>query len=233
MNATHLIIFTAVELLDFIFRLGVVFAIYGFLWGIIDIIVRILTAQRQRSVSEIYILKGVKYVFLAAVTVLFCTGGENSINIDNTAQIVMAGIILLTYFVGKLQNSQNKNRMFQVMGNMMPKQVKTGFNNKAEIVVIALALGAFAGFFFYPQLADNALAKWFYESIVDIEDTVFFGFIFKIIGFFFLLSMIAKMVNAVTFIMNGGKTPRGPENPFDQNQDQNDNSGFDDYEEIT
>lgn len=233
MNATHLSIFTPVELFDFIFRLGVVFAIYGFLWGIIDIIIRILTAQRQRSVGEVYLLKGVKYVFLAAVTVLFCTGGKNTIDIDNTSQIIMAGIILLTYFVGKLQNSQNKNRMFQMMGTMMPKQVNTGFNNKAEVFVIALALVAFAGFFFFPQLADNQLSKWFYGSILDIEDTVFFGFIFKVIGFFFLLSMIAKMVNAVSFILNGGKTPQGPQNPFDQNQDQNDDTGFDDYEEIT
>lgn len=231
MNATHLIIFTPVELLDFIFRLGVVFAIYGFLFGLIEIGLRILTAQRQRTIGEIYLIKGVKYIFLAAVTVLFCIDGDSSIKLNNTSQIVLAGIILLTYFVGKLQNSQNRNRMFQMVGTMMPKQGSTAFNNKAEIIVIALALGAFAGFFFYPQLADNALAEWFYTSIVDIEDTVFFGFIFKVIGFFFLLSMIAKMVNAVTFILNGGKTPK---DPFDQNdgQNYNDDSGFDDYEEL-
>ncbi len=154
---------------------------------------------------------------------------------DNTAQIVLAGIILLTYFVGKLQKGQNRNKMFKMVGTMIPKQMAANFNSKAEVIVIALALAAFAGCFFYPQLAENTLAKWFFQSIVDIENTVFFGFIFKVIGFFFLLNMIAKMVNAITFILNGGKAPKGPQNPYDQSGDQNQNNdtNFDDYEEIT
>ena len=128
---------------------------------------------------------------------------------NNTSQIVLAGIILLTYFVGKFQNSQNKNQMFKLMGNVMPNPMKTQFNSKAEILVISIALAAFAGFFFYPQIADNALSEWFVQSIKDIEDTVIIGFIFQVIGFFFLLSMITKMLNGVRFIMNGGKPPKG------------------------
>ena len=43
------------------------------------------------------------------------------------------------------------------------------------------------------------------------------------------------MINGVSFIMNGGKAPKGPQDPFnqDQNQNQNDDTGFDDYTEIT
>jgi hypothetical protein len=103
---------------------------------------------------------------------------------------------------------------------------------QAEIVVIALSLMVFTALHFNPEFAQNALSNWFYDSIIDIEDTVFFGFIFKVIGFFFLLSMLAKMVNGVTFIMNGGKSPKGPKDPFDEDQNNN-NGGFDSYEEIT
>jgi hypothetical protein len=237
MNATHLIIFTSVDLLNFIFRLGVVFAIYGFLWGLIDFGIRLLTARRQRATGEIYLLKGVKYVILSAVTFLFCVDVNNDIEMKDTSQIVLAGIILLTYFMGKFQTSQNKNQMFKVMGNVMPNPLKTQFNSKAEILVISLALVAFAGFFFYPQIADNSLSEWFVQSIQSIEKAAIIGFIFQIIGFFFLLSMISKMVKGVTFIMNGGKPPKGPQNPFDQdqnqNQNQNNDTGFDDYTEIT
>ena len=47
--------------------------------------------------------------------------------------------------------------------------------------------------------------------------------------------MITKMLNGVRFIINGGKPPRGPQDPFDQdqNQNQNNDTGFDDYTEVT
>ena len=60
------------NLLDFIFRLGVVFAIYGFLWGIFELGILMLSAGRKRTLSEIYFIKAIKYIFLADVTFLFC-----------------------------------------------------------------------------------------------------------------------------------------------------------------
>ena len=81
------------ELLDFIFRLGVVFAIYGFLWGLIEIAFKILTAQRQRTLIEIYLLRTIKYVFLADVTFLFCIDG-NSANMIVKNQLIFAALIL-------------------------------------------------------------------------------------------------------------------------------------------
>lgn len=219
------------DLLNFIFRLGVVFAIYGFLWGLIEIGFRLLTSGRQRSVGEVYLLRGIKYAFLADVTFLFCIDGDVS-KLNYTNQLIMAGIVLLTYFVGKLQNNQNRNRMFQVFTNarmQLPQQL-TLFNLRAEIAVIILALGIFTVFNFAPQYAANPISIWFFESIVDIEGTVFFGFIFKVIGFFFLLNMISKMINGVTFLLAGA---RPPQNPFDQQK--NDDSkpdDFDPWEEV-
>lgn len=226
-----LIIFTAVDLLNFIFRLGVVFAIYGFLWGLIEIGFRLLTSGRERSVGEIYLLRGVKYLFLADVTFLFCIDGEVS-KMNNLNQLLLAAIILLTYFVGKLQNNQNRTRMFQVFNNarlQMPKRAVTQFNLRAEIGVIVLALGLFVGLYFAPQFARNPISFWFFESIVDIENTVFFGFIFKIVGFFFLLSMISKMINGVTFLLGGARTPQ---NPYDQNDQEKEKDDYDPWEEV-
>lgn len=230
--AALLTIFTSVDLLNFVFRLGVVFAIYGFLWGLIEIGFRLLTSGRQRTVGEVYLLRGIKYIFLADVTFLFCIDGDVS-NLNYLNQLIIAGIILLTYFVGKLQNNQNRNRIFQVFSNVrtqMPKQL-TLFNLRAEIGVIALALLVFVLFNFAPQYAANPISVWFYESIVDIEDTVFFGFIFKIIGFFFLLNLIFKMMNGVTFLLSGA---RPPQDPFDQINDdsEKDNDDFDPWEEV-
>ena len=100
---------------------------------------------------------------------------------------------------------------------------------KIELGVIALSIIAFSLFWFFPQYASNPISNWFHESIINIEDTPIFGFVFKVIGFFFLLSLIFKMVNTFTFLLSGGKVGNQPPN----NNDTNNNSDkFDDYEEL-
>lgn len=218
------------ELLEFIFRLGVVFAIYGFLWGLIEIGFRLLTSGRQRTIGEVYLLRGIKYLFLADVTFLFCIDGDVS-KMNYMNQLILSGIVLLMYFIGKLQNNQTRNQVFKVFVNMrsqLPKQL-TLFNLRAEILVIVLAIVVFAGFNFAPEYAANPISVWFYESINNIEDTPVFGFIFKVIGFFFLVSMISKMLNAITFLLNGAKTPK---DPFDQGGNDSNEGGFDHWEEV-
>jgi hypothetical protein len=214
------------SLLDFIFRLGVLFAIYGFLWGLIEIVISLLRAGAQRSIPEVYLVKALKYFFLVDVTFLFCVEqlGAKTVVVD---QGIMAGIILLMYFLGKLQQQQNRSRIFQMGFNSMP-MMKQHFNIRAELGVISVALGAFVLFWFYPHFAYNPLSQWFHESIINIEDTPVFGFIFKIIGFFFMLSIIFKVVNAFTLILSGAAF---------RNQAPKEESGsddnFDDYEEIS
>ena len=214
------------SLLDFIFRLGVLFAIYGFLWGLIEIAISLLRAGAQRSIPEVYLVKALKYFFLVDVTFLFCVEqlGGKTVILD---QGIIAGIILLMYFLGKLQQQQNRLRVFQMGFNGMP-MMKQYFNLRAELSVISLALGFFVLFWFYPHFAYNPLSQWFHESIINIEDTPVFGFIFKIIGFFFMLSIIFKVINAFTLILSGAAF----KNPTPKEDDRSDDH-FDDYEEIS
>lgn len=225
--STYFLYLSEVEMLNFIFRLGVVFAIFGFLWGMIDIVLRLLTGTRQRTLVETYIIKGIKYLFLADVTFLFCLGDLDT-HFIVSYQVVLAGIILLTYFVGKLQNSQNRVALFKMMSRGIPQTPQVLFNLKAEIGVISAALILFAVLWFFPWLATNAVSRWFHASILSIENAVFFGFIFRIIGFFFILSLIFKMVGGMTFLLNGGKTPT-PDNGIGNDYSSDD---FDDYEEV-
>jgi hypothetical protein len=212
---------------NFIFRLGVVFAIFGFLWGMIDILLRLLTASRKRTLVETYLIKSVKYLFLVTVTFLFCLGDLNT-HMIVSYQVVLAGIVLLMYFIGKLQNSQNRVAIFQTLGRGIPKSPLFMFNLKAEIGVILGALSLFVVLWFYPSLATNGVSKWFHGSILSIEDAVIFGFIFKVIGFFFILNMIVKMIGGITFLLNGGKKP-APSNGIENDSD---NDDFVDYEEV-
>ena len=217
------------ELLNYIFRLGVVFAIYGFIWGIFEIGISILRSGRTKTLQEDYVIKAIKYLFLVDVTFLFCVDLENE-NIS-IYHLSITGLVLLTYFMGKLQNQQNQLALFKMMGQGGLSKMRMNFNIKAEISVIIIAISAFILFIFYPELSKNPISIWFHESILNIEDTPIFGFIFKIIGFFFLLSMLVKMANAFTYLISGKPFVQAS-STFQQFNNRKKEDDFDDFEEL-
>ena len=214
------------ELLNFIFRMGVLFAIYGFIWGIFEFILVFASMNKQKTLTEEYVIKGIKYVFLADVTFLFCLDlkdGEISYY-----QLALAALILTMYFVGKLQARQQQARMFGMMGNGLPMGFKN-FNLKAEISVIALSVLCFVGFIFFKDLSINPISDWFHDSIISIEKTPIIGFIFKVIGFFFLITMLFKMLNGIMYLLSGAPFVQASAG-FQANSKKEED--FDDYEEI-
>lgn len=212
------------DLLNLIFRLGVVIAIFGFLFGLFEIGLSILRGVRPKSNVEEYLIKGIKYLFLVNVSFLFCydiSGAQLSMYNG-----ILTALILTIYFIGKIESQQKKMVMFQMMGNAMFQQ-KKAFNIKAEIFIIVLAMAVFGALFFFPELASNSASLWFHESIVDIQDTPVFGFIFKVIGFFFMLTILVRLFSSFTFLLSGNAFAK--RNESSQKQDEN---KFDDYEEI-
>jgi hypothetical protein len=214
------------DLLNLIFRLGVLFAIYGFLWFFIELGLSFLRAGRQKTIGENYLIKSVKYLFLVNVTFLFCLDlNKNDVSFYNA---MPSAIVLVTYFIGKLQQQQQRLQLFGQLNAQIPQT--NDFNLKTEIVLIIASIALFIGFLFFPQYASNNIANWFKSSILDIESTVIIGFVFKVIGFFFLLGMIMKMINAINYIISG-KPVVDIKTNFQSNSTK-DEDKFDDFEEI-
>lgn len=214
------------DLLNLIFRLGVLFAIYGFLWFFIELGLTFLRASRPKTIVENYLIKSVKYLFLVNVTFLFCLDlNQNNVSFYNA---MPSAIVLVTYFIGKLQQQQQRLQLFGQINAQIPQ--RSDFNLKTEIVLIIVSIALFIGFLFFPQYASNNIANWFKSSILDIESTVIIGFIFKIIGFFFLVGMILKMINAINYIISG-KPVVDIKTNF-QTKSNKDEDKFDDFEEI-
>ena len=205
------------EILELTFQLGVFFAIYGFIWFFVDLGFMLLNGGKPRSLAETYFFKGIQYVFLVNVIFLFSIDmNSGSIALANLYPIIF---ILALYFIGKFQKSQNNVLILSRMGLATST---SKFNSKYEIIIIILSLLVFIGFIFRPDIANNVVAFWFKESILDIESTAIIGFIFKVIGFFFLMSILFKTVNSFQYIS---------ESLFTKNQRKD--SDFDDYEEIS
>ena len=215
------------ELITLLFRLGVLFAIYGFIWFFIDGIIRIITASSQRNKIEYYLIKSAKYLFLVNVLVLFCLNKtKTEITFINIAPTLS---IFCIYLIGRLQNDERKSMIqLSFFGKERNKSgAKSNFNRRNEIMLIIGALIAFVVLAFNADYAKNNIAEWFYRSIIDIEQTAIIGYIFKFIGVLFLISMIFKMIGAISYILNGG--PIIDVKSRIKNKKDNE---FDDYEEV-
>lgn len=219
-----------VKFLDLAFRLGVVFAIFGFLWGILNFFLRLLRAGRPKTIVEEYLLKFLQYFFLVNVTFLFCVQ-KNNASILMPQELILAGLILILYFTGKLQNNQNRLMLFQMSGANLP-QFQSLFNLRGEIIVITLSMTYFVALIFFPEYAANPISNWFYESILDIETTPVFGFIFKVIGFFVLLGILSKLANGLAFLITGAPLITVNRQYKRTEKDENKEDRFDDFEEL-
>jgi hypothetical protein len=120
----------------------------------------------------------------------------------------------------------------QIQGNRLTEGPKPKMGLEFGIVVLAMA--AFGFLLWKPEFAENAISSWFYKSIIDIESTPIFGFIFKIVGFFFTIGMLMRMVNALSMIFSGrafGRNEDDSDGRQNRNNERQDNH-FDDYEEV-
>ena len=215
------------ELITLLFRLGVLFAIYGFIWFFIDALIRLITAGSQRNKIEYYLIKSTKYLFLVNVLVLFCLNKtKTEITFINIAPTLS---IFCVYLIGRLQNDERKSMIqLSFFGKERNNSgAKSNFNRRNEIMLIIGALIAFVVLAFNADYAKNNIAEWFYRSIIDIEQTAIIGYIFKFIGVLFLISMIFKMIGAISYILNGGPIIDVKSRIKNKKDDE-----FDDYEEV-
>lgn len=177
--------------------------------------------------------KTVQYLLIADVAILFCTDNPNG----NLSTSITTGLILLMYFIGKVQNMQFRAMMsIQVQGRNLTEGPKPKMG--IEFGIVALAMAVFGFLLWRPEFAENAISNWFYRNIIDIENTPIFGFIFKIVGFFFTIGMLLRMLNALSVIFSGRafgqrrqNSNNSDRNDRDNRNDRND-THFDDYEEV-
>lgn len=213
------------NLLNTIFVIGVILAIFGFIWGLIRICLILLFPKFHKEVKSQYFLRGIQYLFLVQTTFLFLTEDDSRLSLE-ASSLAVTGLLLLFFFLSKLQRRQQQQVMFQFMQNGQ-NFMQNAFNPKAERFLILFGCLVFTGIILYPQLAYSPISSWLHESIVGIEETPIIGFIFRVIGFFFLMNVINKTIQSFIQIFRGKTKDQQP--PQDPPQDDNQ---FDDFEEI-
>ena len=212
------------QIINLIFNLGVLFSIYSFIWFFINSLLKLISGGKKQTLGEIYFSKAIQYIFLANVTVLFGIQ-NNGVNWSNS---FFSGLILSMYFIGKLQKNERKNILFNQFNGLMKKQ-NNSFERKYENIIIGLALCSYIAFLFFPFLGENPVSKWFFDEIISFQKMPILGFIFKVIGFFFLINILIKISNGILFLISGNLSNK---NIHPNSDSSNKNDEFDDYEEI-
>jgi hypothetical protein len=215
-----------VKFIEIAFRLGVLFAIFGFIWGFFQLFLNLIRGLRKKSLLEEYSLKFVQYFFLVDVTFLFCINKQDDDSQLLLNELILSAFILILYFVGKLQKKQQQNTILKLSGNRISNLMPL-FHFQAEVAAIIFGISVFIFFSFFPTFASNPISNWFYSSILDIESTPIFGFIFKVIGFFVLIGILLKILNGITFLISGKPIASVKSEFHSSKRDE-----FDDFEEI-
>ncbi|MEN9698854.1 MAG: hypothetical protein RLZZ301_52 [Bacteroidota bacterium] len=219
------------KLLELIFHFGVLFAVYNFIWFFIDLSLSLLRAGTPRSLADVYLFKTIKYIFLVNVTFLSVPEFEGTEPVYQVPmlKLIPALIILLTYVLGKFQQKQQQAVFFGA-GMGFQNRVTAPFDARLEWALIGLTILEFAFFAWYPYYAENSVSRWFYQTIQEFEHAFFLGFIFNVIGFFFLMGMFTKLLNAINFLISG--RPLVEFKQMRSKRSQSSDQGFDDFEEI-
>ena len=251
------------SLINFIIHLGIIFVIFGFIWGIFKYIISMFTNGSQKSNQSEYLAQIIKNVFLVAVTANFVQATNDAYISSTTFRIIISSFILGLYLLEKMQN-RNKYAQFSNVGNGFLNGLSTTFDQKQERMLLIGSVSLFVLFLMFPFLVNNGLINWFNAAIEGLNNAFLIGFVFKIIAFFSVVSLIMRGANIIGKIVSGESIKSSfskakNSNPFGgfsqfggfqgQNKQQNeslnqadydkkasvnvDNDGFTDYVDVT
>lgn len=251
------------EIIEHLFFIGIIYIIFNIIWGIIVSLPKLLIVGLSSNTSLDYSIKAIRYLLISTLTYLAGKDFiiENGIESNQSPWIfILGGVILALYLAGKLNKQKSVlNMTTMAMGNIIKKpfnQTKLAY----EPHIIGVSIVAYTACIAVPKigllLGENILNKWFLDTIKDIYDTPFLGWIFGIAGVFFLLSMFQKgiqtiqnFINTITGkktneskkannplndIMNQFENLKKDENPFTKKQDKVDieDDLYVDFEEV-
>ena len=70
------------------------------------------------------------------------------------------------------------------------------YSLRLEITLLFIAALVFIILFFNPSLSENLLVNWFEKNIRSLEKAFLLGFIFQVLGFFFVVGVFMRLLQA-------------------------------------
>lgn len=219
------------ELLEYIFYLGIVFIIFSLIWGFFMLLLNLITMRQEKGRIEEYILKAGNLYFIACLTALSLHDPPSDIRLSQEAFGATGLVVLGLYLLGRLKTQRFRMKVSQgTMGRMQLQQKKP--NVKIETGFMLATLVFYSVAVRFEAVAVNDATLWFYNSVWDIYHTPVIGWIIKVIGFFFLLNILFSGMGVLGGFVNRllGNEPRNQRNTFGGTTSVNEQDDFDDFE---
>ena len=196
----------------------------------------------QAKESVTYIIRIIKYFLLVSVTANFvCVYATGEVGgTPDTSHITVASVVLGLYLLGKFQNRSAINQLSRnpMLARFMPK-----VDPKVELFLLIGSVIYFVSCLLNPAMVNNNLINWFTNSITNIYETPIIGWIFQIIAFFFLISIILRGINVIMRLLSGQSIMDSPNNggsftyrssgTFFEEEDNKKDDDYSDYEDVT
>lgn len=188
--------------INFIIHLGIIFVIFGFIWGILKYIVSTFTSNSQKNNQSEYVSQIIKNLLLVGVTANFVSSTSEQYIGSTVFRIVISSFILGLYLLEKMQN-RNKYAQFSNLGNGMLKGLSVSFTPDQERLLLIGSVGVFILLMLFPGIADNMVINSFNSAIEGLNATFLIGFIFKIIAFFSVVTLVMRGANIIGRLISG------------------------------
>ena len=180
------------EILNFIFYLGINYIIFAVLWFLIVSFPKVILKVPISSTISNYILKSIQYYLIGAITSLSTIKFYEKNPEFVSAYIFSGGFILFLYLAGKMEKNKLLFAIKTVINkNLSPKSLKY----EPHLIGFIVVLYAFS--FSLPIIFNNPLNTWFMNSIENIYKTPLLGSIISFAGFIFLITMLVKGTQTV------------------------------------
>jgi len=190
------------SIINFIIHLGIIFVIFGFIWGVFNYIISTFTNGAQKSNQSTYIAQVIKNVFLVAVTANFISSASEYKMSSTGFRIVISSFILGLYLLDKMQ-SRNKYAQFSNLGNGFLKGLATSFEPKQEQLLLIGSIGLFVFCLFFPAVVNNGVVNGLNSAIEGLNSMFLIGFIFKVIAFFSVVTLVMRGASIIGKLVSG------------------------------
>jgi len=200
--------------MGFIFKLGILFAAFAFLWFWIQLLV-VLVIPHSIRLQTRYFLQLMQSLFLGSLVLKFL---YMEIPYGTFDPLIFWGLI--TYFLYLIRNVKSNTAIMQVkVYSNLSEKLKVKKQWEWTLAFISLAITSLG--MFYPQAFESQTTLWFYQQTQSLMNTPILGWIFKLFGFFFLLGTLFRFTGALLWLVSSKR-----------NQAPRDDDRFDEFEEL-